>query len=170
MPLTLGGADLGQSQAFIDVGIDILQTHQNFPPSLHAARRAIENQIIHAQKILKRPVWLTEWQRLRPGGQGWGKKPLRHGEWKPDYASMAPTVRSYSIGNFFWSLMLKPAWLLAQRNKGTLNGVFHEDGAVWSLADARAISGDAHFHATERQVWPEWAMAIPKSLGIAARQ
>jgi hypothetical protein len=148
------------------VGLDVLESHENFPPSAEFVRNFIPNEIVNPTKVLKKPVWLTEWQRIRPSGTGWGNKPLQGKEWEPDYASLAPIVRSYAIGNFFWGLMLKPAWLLAQRKKGTLNGVFHEDGAVWSLADARAISGDSRFEAAERKTWPEWAKSIPASLGI----
>jgi len=167
VPLTLGGTKLRQSLLFIDAGLDVLESHENFPPSAEFVRKFIANEIVNPEKVLQKPVWLTEWQRIRPSGTGWGIKPLRGKEWEPDYASLAPIVRSYAIGNFFWSLMLKPAWLLAQRKKGTLSGVFHEDGAVWSLADARAISGDSRFEATERRTWPEWAKRIPASLGIS---
>ena len=167
VPLTLGGITLKQSLMFLDAGLDVLQTHMNFPPSAEYARKFIESQTVDAEKVVRRPVWLTEWQRIRPSGTGWGSKPLVGNEWQPDYASLAPIVRSYAIGNFFWSLMLKPAYLLAQRQKGTLSGIFHEDGAVWSLADARAVSGNKNFEAEERQSWPEWAKMIPEKLGLS---
>lgn len=166
VPLTLGGTKLRQSLFFVNVGLDVLESHENFPPSAAFVRNFIQEEIVNPAKVLGRPVWLTEWQRIRPSGTGWGKEPLRGDEWAPDYASMAPIVRSRGIGNFFWSLMLMPAYLLAHREKGTLNGVFHEDGAVWSLADAQAISGRSAFEAEERKAWPDWAKAIPKSLGI----
>lgn len=166
VPLTVGGFDLRQSLLFLDAGIDILESHKNFPPSAEFLRKFVPHEIINPERILQKPVWLTEWQRIRASGPGWGSKPLVGNEWEPDYASMAPIVRSFPIGNFFWSLMLKPAWLLPQREKGTLNGVFHEDGAVWRLADARAISGNSRFEAAVRRQWPEWAKIIPSSLGI----
>jgi hypothetical protein len=165
VPLTLGGTNLRESLFFIDAGLDVLESHKNFPPSAAFVRNFIPEEIVDPAKVLARPVWLTEWQRIHRSDTGWGRNPLRGNEWEPDYASMAPIVRSFGIGNFFWSLMLKPAYLPAQREKGTLNGVFHEDGAVWSLADARAICGESHFEAEERKTWPEWAGAIPKSLG-----
>lgn len=167
VPLTVGGMNLRQSLLFLDAGIDILETHKNFPPSAKFAREFILQEIINPQKLLKKPVWLTEWQRIRHGSSGWGSERLAGKEWEPNYASMAPIVRSFPIGNFFWSLMLKPAWLLPQRKKGTLNGVFHEDGAVWSLADAKAISGNSRFEAAVRRQWPEWAKSIPSSLGLS---
>ncbi len=163
--LSIGGANLKQSMAFIDAGADILQTHPDFPASVEAVHRTLRGSIL-AQKSLKKPVWITEWQRIRTGASGWGNKELNGNQWEPDYASMAPMIRAAPVGSFFWSLMLKPAWLLAQRHKGTLNGVFHEDGAVWSLRDARAISGNTHFQAVERKAWPRWARAIPQSLGM----
>lgn len=165
IPLSIGGTNLAQSKAFIDAGADILQTHPDFPASRGQMEKVIQRALA-AEKTLHRPVWLSEWQRVRSGASGWGHKPLGKNEWQPDYASLASTIRSAGVGNFFWSLMLKPAWLLAQRQKGTLNGVFHEDGAVWSVADARAISGNPHFHAVERKAWPRWARSIPKSLGL----
>ncbi len=163
--LSIGGANIHQSMAFIHAGADILQTHPDFPPSAAAVKHTL-HRVLAMQRTLKKPIWLTEWQRIRTGESGWGHKQLTGTEWEPDYASMAPLIRSRPVGNFFWSLMLKPAWLLAQRRKGTLNGVFHEDGAVWSLADARAISGDMHFQATERKAWPHWARMIPESIGM----
>lgn len=163
--LSIGGANLKQSMAFINAGADILQTHPDFPASVAAVRRTLHETIM-AEKSLKKPVWVTEWQRIRTGGSGWGSKGLTGNQWEPDYASMAPMIRATPVGSFFWSLMLKPAWLLAQRGKGTLNGVFHEDGAVWSLRDARAISGNGIFQAVERPAWPHWAQAIPQSLGM----
>lgn len=59
--------------------------------------------------------------------------------------------------------MLKPAILPVQRIKAVLNGIFHEDGAVWSLKDAVAISGDKGFQAEERREWPVWARSIPEN-------
>lgn len=166
VPLTVGGTNLRESLLFLDAGLDVLESHMNFPSSAAFVRNFIQEEIVNPAKVLGRPVWLTEWQRVRPSGTGWGNQPLRGDEWAPDYTSIAPIARAFGIGNFFWSLMLKLAYLLAQREKGTLNGVFYEDGAVWSLADARAISGESHFQAEERKTWPEWARAIPKSLGI----
>ena len=163
--LSIGGANLKQSMAFMDAGADILQTHPDFPASVEAVHRTLHDTIM-AEKSLKKSVWVTEWQRIRTGGSGWGNQGLTGNQWEPDYASMAPMIRAKPVGSFFWSLMLKPAWLLAQRGKGTLNGVFHEDGAVWSLRDARAISGNTHFQALERKAWPRWAQAIPQSLGM----
>ena len=52
-----------------------------------------------------------------------------------------------SIGDFFRAV---GAYLPPQRKNGTVNGVFHENGAVWNLADARAISGDETFSTEER--------------------
>ncbi len=167
--LSIGGANISQSMAYLNAGADILQTHPDFPASTAALHKVLHD-IHRAQRTLGKPVWLTEWQRIRTGGSGWGNQRLTGNEWEPDYASMAPLIRGSGVGNFFWSLMLKPAWLLAQRRKGTLNGVFHENGAVWSLADARAISGNPHFQAIERKAWPRWAEIIPESLGMKASQ
>ena len=50
-----------------------------------------------------------------------------------------------------------------QRKRGILNGVFHEDGAVWSKEDAsalKAMSGNSTFHGKERKEWPDWAKEV----------
>ena len=155
-PLTLGAAPIEQNLYFLDLGIDILQFHDNFPRSAEAARQKIEGAI-RPGKILNKPVWMTEWQRLRPTASGWSQEPVPENEAMPALATLAPIVQSYEIGNFFWSLMVKPAYLPAQRPHGTINGVFWEDGAVWSLADARAVSGNPKLQLEERPGWPDWA-------------
>jgi len=162
VPLTVGSISLKHNLYFLDLGMDILQFHENFPQKLEAFQAGL-NEALLTQEVLERPVWLTEWQRLRPGGSGWGDAPIAGDEWQPGYATLAPAVRASGLGAFFWSLMIKPAYLPAQRRKGTLNGVFHEDGAVWSLEDARAISGNPKFMAGERREWPAWARAASQS-------
>ena len=168
VPLTVGSLVFEDSRFYQDLGLDILQAHENFHRSADALHARLR-RFVETQEILGRPVMVTEWQRLRPGGTGWDDQPVVGDEWQPAYATMAPILRAYPIGTFLWSLMLKPAYLPAQRPKGTLNGVFHEDGAVWSLADARAIADDPALQATERPDWPDWAVAIPRSLGGAKR-
>jgi len=50
--------------------------------------------------------------------------------------------------------MLKPAYLVPQRNIGTINGLFHEDGAVYSLEDARAVSQNPALKIEEKKELP----------------
>jgi hypothetical protein len=95
-------------------------------------------------------VWLTEWQRTRqdivpPGG----KKLFPTDERGPDYASMAAAVHRYNVGNFFWSLMVKPGYLYSFRQQGVSNGLFWPmdtypgpGGLVSSQADFIAIVND----------------------------
>lgn len=151
----------------LDLGVDILQAHENFPRSAQEFEAELDKAELLAQGLDKQ-VYITEWQRVRQGGDGWrGDAPLAPGEWEPDLASLAPCIyRHPRLGSFFWSLMVKPAYLPPQRRKGTLNGVFHEDGSVYSLADARAVSENPAFAARERRQWPEWAAAIPKKAGL----
>lgn len=151
----------------MDLGVDILQTHENFPRSVEAFEEELRRCELLAEG-LERDVYITEWQRVRTGGPGWERGAvLGSGEWEPNLASLAPSVHRHPrIGSFFWSLMLKPAYLPEQRPKGTLNGVFHEDGCVYSLADARAVSENAKFTAQERREWPEWASEVPKKAGL----
>lgn len=157
VPLTVGCSNLEENLFFLELGIDILQFHTNFPSDRQQFRRGLQHVQI-AQEILGRPIWLTEWQRLRPKGTGCGGRWLAPSERESDYASLADIVRDSGLGSFFWSLMVKPAYLIHQRRVGTLNGLFHEDGAVWSLADARAVANDLNFQAEQRQQWPLWAL------------
>ena len=162
VPLTIGTVLLQNTRFFIDLGVDVFQFHWNFPPSVDSMRHFLR-KAVSTKQIMHQPVWLSEWQRTRPGGTGWQDEPLEADEWYPNYFSLVQPVRASRIdGDFFWSLMLKPAYLLPQRQKATLTGVFHEDGAVWSLEDARALARDSEFDAPERRTWPEWAETIPR--------
>ena len=157
IPFTIGSLPGMENWGnFMDLGIDLLEYHDNFPAKpgpfknkLHMAKQVAET--------LGRPLWITEWQRLRPGGNGCNGRKIPYDELMPDLASLAGVVRQAGIGNYFWSLMFKPAYLKAQRNIGTFNGLFHEDGSVYSLADARAVSNNPNFQAEERKKIPEWA-------------
>lgn len=163
-PLTIGCINLEHNIYFLDLGIDILQHHENFPSSREQIEATLK-RLEETRELLDKPVWLTEWQRIRPTTTGWGDQQLDAIERGPDYAEYARILAEHNIGHFFWSLMVKPAYLPPQRKKGTINGVFHEDGAVWNLDDAIAISGDPSFSAEERAEWPEWAKIIPEHFG-----
>ncbi len=154
VPLTFGGGPLEMNLYFLDCGLDILQIHENFPASTeHLQKKIAAAQ--RAERILGRPVWLTEWQRIRPSGGGWNDGDVVPEEERgPDLASCAETIYRSGIGSFFWSLMVKIAYLPQQRPRGTFNGLFWEDGAVWSLADARAIAGDPNLSLKERRNIP----------------
>ncbi len=167
IPLTIGslGTLVGYNLYYLDAGMDILQCHHNFPASAAEFETLLRSAHV-AQEVLNKPVWITEWQRVRPRGTGWEENAVGVDEWQPALATLAPLLHQYNVGNFFWSLMLKPAYLPVQRKKGTLNGIFHEDGAVWSLEDARAVANDPAFDAEERREWPEWAAIIPESLHL----
>ncbi len=157
VPLSVGCSNLAENMFFLELGLDVLQFHENFPSDRHHFRQNLAHARIAAW-ILDRPIWLTEWQRLRSRNSGWDGGWLDPGERTSDYAGLADIVNDSGLGAFFWSLMVKPAYLLPQRRIGTINGLFHEDGAVWSLADARAISGNPGFNAPERRECPPWAL------------
>ena len=128
--LTMGCKSIGNNRRYDD--LDVLQFHHNVPPTAADMREAIAEAVGVARDAGK-PVWLTEWQRTR-------EQPPD--KMDPNYASLARTIRESDLdGDFFWSLMLKPAWLPKMRKKGRLNGVFHEDGAVWSADDVAAFVG-----------------------------
>ncbi len=148
VPLTMGCSTLENSRFYAGMGIDILQFHHNFPASEENLRRQIE-AALRLREELDRPVWLTEVQRIR-SVSGWGDEQPPPDDLGPDLTSVMPILREYGLPWFFWSLMVKPAYLPPQRPKGTVNGLFHEDGAVWSLADARAVAGDPALVLEER--------------------
>ena len=104
---------------------------------------------------------VADWQRIRPTGDGRANTPLPDDQWQPAYATMADAVRTSGLaGALFSSLLVRPAADLPQRTQGTLTGLFHEDGAVWSLQDARAISNDLRLFTVERREWPDFAKPI----------
>lgn len=157
IPLTIGSLQGMENWGnFMDLGIDLFEYHDNFPTSLRPFKHKL-NMAKQVAETLGRPMWITEWQRLRPSGNGWNEQKIPHEELMPNLASLADVVHNAGIGNHFWSLMLKPAYLTPQRNIGTFNGLFFEDGAVYSLADARAVAQNPNYQAEERKDVPDWA-------------
>lgn len=155
VPLTMGCKSLANNKRYDDPPLDAFQFHYNLPPTADEMAEKLDEAREFAAATDK-PVWLTEWQRTR-------EEPPD--VMLPNYASLVETVREADIdGGFLWSLMLKPAYLPEPRTRGRLNGVFHEDGAVWSLEDARAIAGDSGFVADERRAWPDWAASIAEAV------
>lgn len=163
VPLTIGSTSMANNTTYNDWGIDIMQLHYNFPQSRDKYRNLLR-QVEALSAEVPEPIWLTEWQRIRPKA---GEEPAGDTErWEPHYASLAPVIQESGVGNFFWSLMVKPAYLLVQRQQGVLTGVFHEDGSVWSADDARAIEGMSGTRSgsfEERREWPEWATAVKEA-------
>lgn len=163
VPLTVGSTSLANNSEFVDWGSDVLQFHYNFASNRGDFRDVLDDGRALSED-LDCPVWLTEWQRFR-SGEGFESEVVGD-EWQPNYSSLAPLVRNAGVGNFFWSLMVQPAYVRFQRDQGVLNGLFHEDGTVWSLDDARAIkamSGDDEFEGEERREWPEWAASVEEN-------
>lgn len=156
VPLTMGCKSLPNCRAYDDPTLDVLQFHYNLPPTAVDVAEALET----AREVAAEsdaPVWLTEWQRTR-------EEPPD--VMLPNYASLAETVRAGGIdGDFLWSLMLKPAYLPTPRRWGRLNGIFHEDGAVWSRTDARAVAADPTLAIEERRAWPEWGEPTAEAVG-----
>lgn len=157
VPLTIGTDSIKVAADFVPLGLDLIEFHDNFPPNADKFEAGIEDAVAMGQTD-HLPVWLTEWQRIRPGGSGWGRETVTAGERGVDYASLNPIVRHYPIGSFFWSLMVKKAYLPDQRFKGTVNGLFWPDGAVASLRDARAIADDDGLRLSERPIPPDWGV------------
>ena len=160
VPLTVGSTSLANNADYVDWGADILQFHYNFPSEKDVYHDLLSNAT-QLGEDLDMPVYLTEWQRI--ANYGWGSNETVD-EWQPDYASIAPVIHQHGVGNFFWSLMVKPAYVRYMRKRGIINGLFHEDGAVWHKDDAEAIkamSGESDVSDLEqRQQWPQWAAKI----------
>lgn len=160
VPLTVGTPRIEDTRFFLDLAPDVLQFHCNYPPTDTHARTLIA-QALDTQEILNKPVWLTEWSRTRPAGDGTPNTPLPGDQWQPAYATLSDTVRTSGLaGALFSSLLVRPAPDLPQRTQGTLTGLFHDDGAVWSLQDARAVSNDLRLFTVERREWPDFAKPI----------
>ena len=150
LPLTVGCKDVANNRLYDDPGLDVFQFHYNLPPTAVHMRRALAEAARVADDAGV-PMWLTEWQRTR------AEPPDLL---VPNYSSLASVVRGSDVdGDFFWQLMLKPAYGYTQRARGRLNGVFYENGWVYSVEDARAISGENDYWRS-RKGWPEWAREL----------
>lgn len=152
VPLTMGSKTPENNRLYRDPRLDIYQFHYNLPETADRMRQALDDAaaIARADEV---PIWLTEWQRTRVEPPSY----LR-----PNYSSLASVVRDGDIhGDFFWQLMLKPAYCTDQRALGRLNGLFTEDGKVYELDDARAIAGDDGFWKVHHD-WPVWVTDPPR--------
>jgi hypothetical protein len=142
--LTMGTKDVRFARVYDrDDALDAYQFHMNLPRNRTAAREYVAEQRALADEVggedPPKPLWCTEWQRTLE------EPPSR---FAPNLSSLAPTIREVRDartldGDFFWSLMLRPAYLRKPREKGRVNGLFHEDGAVYSRLDAETIAGHA---------------------------
>jgi hypothetical protein len=149
VPLTVGCRKLPFNDLYEDAPLDVLQFHYNLPPTEADMRERLRRAASFARRR-DAPVWLTEWQRTRVEPPD---------KMRPHYASLADVVRESDVdGDFFWQLMLNPAYNLGVRSKGRVNGLFTEDGGVYSLADARALAGQNDWSATE--VRPDWVERV----------
>ena len=150
VPLTMGCKDFEFNELYEDPTLDVYQFHFNLPPTADDMRAELREAAAISERTCL-PIWLTEWQRTRVEPPN---------KLLPNYSSLASVIRESDIdGDFFWQLMLKPAYIEKPRKQGRLNGLFHENGEIYSTSDARALSGEVHFHA-ERPEWPEWARPV----------
>lgn len=139
VPLTIGCISLWHNLYFGD-DLDVYQYHDNFPGSAAFLGNEMKDAWF-VQQMTGKPCWLTEWQRVRSKGPGWDIAAIPEEDKTPALHTIAPIVYGSGMGSFFWSLMVHPAYLMAQRPNGTYNGLFHEDGSVYSLEDYQAIAG-----------------------------
>lgn len=164
VPLTVGTASIEEAEEFIPLGLDVIEFHDNFPQSCEKLEQDIQAALALGTKD-KLPVWLTEWQMVRRSASGFDKREVAVEETTPNYASIAATVQKYPVGNFFWSLMIKRAYLPPQRAKGTINGLFWPDGSVWSAADGRAIARESTMDFTAKHFLPPGFLAYMSKNG-----
>jgi hypothetical protein len=149
VPLTVGCRKLSFNELYEDAPLDVLQFHYNLPPTEADMRERLRRASAFARKR-DAPIWLTEWQRTRVEPPD---------KMRPHYASLADVVRESDVdGDFFWQLMLNPAYNLKVRSRGRVNGLFTEDGGVYSVEDARALAGVDDWSATE--VRPDWVASV----------
>lgn len=154
LPVTLGCEHVCDNVLYRDY-MDIYQTHENMPLSEQSLDHLL-SRCKMIEEIEGKPLWVTEWQQIREGGWGFGKddKVSKKGM-RPNHKTIAPVLRRHNTGNFIWNLMLRPAYLARPRAVGTFNGIFHEDGSVYSLSDARAVAGDDVLELVENHNLPE---------------
>jgi len=133
VPLTVGCKTLANNEQYRDPALDAFQFHYNLPPTAAKMRAALA-EATRLSRESGTPVWLTEWQRTLEEPPG---------RMRPNYASLGETIRESGVdGDFFWQLMLNPAYNLPVRRRGRVNGLFTPEGGVYSAADARALSAD----------------------------
>ncbi|HEX8521318.1 MAG TPA: hypothetical protein VF669_03615 [Tepidisphaeraceae bacterium] len=122
LPLTFGANRLEDHRLIQDLGLDLLQLQQHGGDEVLLQRQL--ELARQTQEILNRPIILTCW--------------------RSPYLQFSSVIEEATVGNFISSLMVR------SESDGTTQGVFHENGAVWNLADARALSGNESFSAEER--------------------
>lgn len=134
--LTVGCKDLEFNLTYDeDDDLDVHQFHMNLPRDTTAAEEYLERAREHRNETGK-PLWCGEWQRTRE------EPPNR---FLPNYRSLVPTLEAghanRSIdGDFFWGLMLRPAYLRKPRKNGRVNGLFHRDGRPFDPEDFAALA------------------------------
>ena len=153
LPLTIGCISLWHNLYF-DGDLGVYQYHDNFPGTAEFLAMEIR-EAKGVQDLKGIPCWLTEWQRTRSKGPGWDTASIPEEDKTPALHTLAPTVYGSGMGSFFWSLMVHPAYLMTQRPNGTYNGLFHEDGSVYSLEDYQAIAGKDKVRPVKAAL-PDW--------------
>lgn len=142
--LTVGCKDVQYNHVYDEEdALDVHQFHMNLPLDRAAADDYLARAREHRQETGK-PLWCTEWQRTRE------EPSIR---FLPNYKSLAPIIGDAHAdgsidGDFFWGLMLKPAYLQSPREDGRVNGLFHPDGTPFDASDRDAL-------ARKRRTYPD---------------
>lgn len=160
VPLSIGCISLHHNLYFSQ-WLGVYQFHDNFPTEMEMFKKELRDAV-SLQNRTGKPVWISEWQRLRTSGPGWNQAVIPQEDKTPQLSTLAKAVYESGIGSFFWSLMVKPAYLSDQRINGTINGLFHEDGSVYREADYLAVSGKSESPKASGQL-PAWYMEERKN-------
>lgn len=145
--LTMGSREFHFNDRY-STELDIYQFHHNFPETPDDVAQRLEQVDDFMVDHENKEIWLTEWQRAKHAEEP-AEQPDSHPSYPsdmlPHYRTVAPLIQTTDRidGAFFWSLMVKPAYLRKKRKKGRVNGLFHADGSVWSQDDAAWIAGDS---------------------------
>ena len=153
LPTTVG-CELISDNVLYKEYIDIYQTHENMPLSEQYLEHVLKRAKL-IEEVDKKPLWVTEWQQIRKGGWGFNGESIAKDDLRPHHCTIAPFMHKFKTGNFVWNLMLRPAYLKEPRAIGTFNGIFHEDGSVYSLSDARAVANNPNLKLVEKHVLPD---------------
>ncbi len=133
--LSIGTApsDIFNCERSVALGCDIIQYHDNFPGSTASFYSNALNKISLGQAT-NLPVYCTEVQWVN------GPKNVS----LADYVELAQTCNrlsaEYDWAPFYWSLMVHTAYLPENRQYGLTNGIFQQDGSLYSLANTQAIA------------------------------
>lgn len=141
------GAGLHSIAYSVEEGADIIQYHDNFPATPSNFETNAQNKLNDAARY-NLPLYCTEVQWV--GGPS--------NPYDSHYENLAPTceklMKTGKWAPFYWTLMVHPAYLPGNRGVKLTNGIFQEDGSVWSAKSAQAIAPEKTLTLKESRLDP----------------